>query len=1434
MKPRPSPFVRILLPSSAWLLVLAACSSDSSSGNHPPLVTIDSPFTGSSFAQGDEVELEGSALDPEDGALGGASLSWVSDLDGALGTGPSLTTTALSLGTHGIRLTATDSGGASGSADVHVRIAASPGSTPRAGEMNPYAGRMQRTPAKLDDELILVGRSGAEDQELLGIVDVPVVRYEFEPSSTPVEPRITARLDGLVPVAAAAGRPLGSSYHQAAVVQRTSAAPQFRLELLGLIDPGDDRLAEYIFQPPFPGAALDVAVADLDAFEETTGAKALEPPEGMNDEYHDEVALAFPDTLGGDLVARVEVLSFEDVALRRAASEPVPGPTSVTTTFTTQAMHPASRVVVRHGDSFYGTPLGPHLSVAYVDTLKRIVLDVFEYRHTRADVHAPDPRTDARSLEFVMHVILSTPLADSVVAAGGWDVVVGSPRRLGMDLVNSDVVLEVHNAAGSFVQSAWLLDGRDGDMVPDILGQETGEFARVEDGVGGEIGLSILPDSRIRIALGRIVDRLENRCEALGLFVLADTNRGAVVQSMSAFVEDPDVGDVRFGPVNEKPAWPGVVTIRNRPETVQTTRTSLVAGGFVSERNGLIDYRGMPSGVFDEFAEDCDNVNSAPYLGPMPSFYVADPAASELHAVTLSLGAVGGGGLAVTVPMDAALDQQVILLAADAEGDAAYYGSFRCFGSPTNQFDCRRLFLGDAELHYVIEDIETKSVLLQQPPKHVDYLPALGGIVDVSMRDGFMAEFVQTDQASGSLVRKLKTDWSVGERLKIGIGEPKAKDYESSFEMSLDYEHRSVQEGLTSTETRVSLTQSTGAVDDDVVWGKQQTIDFWRFPAQGGKSEDASPRDPSELPEDAYIEISIPDEPRTIIGAGTLNEGYQPTHMVGNILSYPTFAGDVDDLGDLFGFLGDYVPSDEDGTRRCQPLADGNLASCLIVANDGINDFVLPVAEVLAGDDFVGGQFEHVSAPIDVAEVLQVGGIAYSVELEFESTVKNGLTVTNNDTIKVDVTGKVPLEMDVEGVPFQFAEIEGQLRAAASFENARVSENALGSKAKIALRLPADIPLERSYQIRPSFGFTPGGGLRLAYQVNTGGAAATFWERNYSAPDPALHMPHRIVRTREGFRLGTDRSRDQVKGFFVRDGEDVDPFAPERKQGELLTEVPRAGDPVQLQVQVTNLSVATAATDLAVAFSVQVYAGGEALGEPIPIGAATIDFLPHRGQFPDVPQAHIASAYVLWDTAGFGPPPGQALITYLVRVTLDPDDRIPGETHELFDRFHDPLLGPTGQTLDPLLEKAQNNTGWALVRIAPSLAQEARAGGRGASSAKAGAAWARAVHLQLEGEQGLRRGAPLRGRVDEPLRLSLGLRSEQPVLDYGRLQVFDGDPEAGGLLILSRTVQGISDVTSEEFVWRPKTPGRRVLHAVFVGTRAGDHPALQIPVIIED
>ncbi len=92
--------------------------------NQAPTALIAAPAAGSMFAQGASITLTGTANDPEDGALSGASLAWSSDRDGGLGSGGTLTTTSLSVGTHLITLTATDSQGATGTATVTIEVIA--------------------------------------------------------------------------------------------------------------------------------------------------------------------------------------------------------------------------------------------------------------------------------------------------------------------------------------------------------------------------------------------------------------------------------------------------------------------------------------------------------------------------------------------------------------------------------------------------------------------------------------------------------------------------------------------------------------------------------------------------------------------------------------------------------------------------------------------------------------------------------------------------------------------------------------------------------------------------------------------------------------------------------------------------------------------------------------------------------------------------------------------------------------------------------------------------------------------------------------------------------------------------------------------------------------------------------------------------------------
>jgi len=95
--------------------------------NDKPVVVIEEPIDEAMFTQGTEVVFNGSATDTEDGELTGDALVWTSSLDEQIGTGATFSINNLAAGTHTVRLTATDSDGATNSARITLMINAGPG-----------------------------------------------------------------------------------------------------------------------------------------------------------------------------------------------------------------------------------------------------------------------------------------------------------------------------------------------------------------------------------------------------------------------------------------------------------------------------------------------------------------------------------------------------------------------------------------------------------------------------------------------------------------------------------------------------------------------------------------------------------------------------------------------------------------------------------------------------------------------------------------------------------------------------------------------------------------------------------------------------------------------------------------------------------------------------------------------------------------------------------------------------------------------------------------------------------------------------------------------------------------------------------------------------------------------------------------------------------
>jgi len=91
--------------------------------NSPPLVSITAPQHNSSFASGTLITFSATASDAEDGNLS-ASITWTSAPDGSIGTGATFNTSELSVGTHTISASVTDSGKLTATDEITVTVTA--------------------------------------------------------------------------------------------------------------------------------------------------------------------------------------------------------------------------------------------------------------------------------------------------------------------------------------------------------------------------------------------------------------------------------------------------------------------------------------------------------------------------------------------------------------------------------------------------------------------------------------------------------------------------------------------------------------------------------------------------------------------------------------------------------------------------------------------------------------------------------------------------------------------------------------------------------------------------------------------------------------------------------------------------------------------------------------------------------------------------------------------------------------------------------------------------------------------------------------------------------------------------------------------------------------------------------------------------------------
>ncbi len=115
--------------------------------NSAPVVSILAPTIDKTVAVSETVALQGEGYDDDTGPLQGTQLEWLSDLDGALGTGELLSLSKLSVGEHTITLRTPDGNNGFVTETVKVTVVADSKDVPVANAMVVSPPQIDLTPA---------------------------------------------------------------------------------------------------------------------------------------------------------------------------------------------------------------------------------------------------------------------------------------------------------------------------------------------------------------------------------------------------------------------------------------------------------------------------------------------------------------------------------------------------------------------------------------------------------------------------------------------------------------------------------------------------------------------------------------------------------------------------------------------------------------------------------------------------------------------------------------------------------------------------------------------------------------------------------------------------------------------------------------------------------------------------------------------------------------------------------------------------------------------------------------------------------------------------------------------------------------------------------------------------------------------------------------
>jgi len=180
------------------LLTAFADSAPITLSNKPPKLRVISPGDGAHYYRGQVVNLDGEAMDLQDGAIAGGNLAW-SSRQGAIGTGARVSISGLPVGVNPITLSATNSLGLTATSTVNILVDGNLGPSGPMLTAGPMqigwqvpAGEVQLQSAPLD-----VGNRGSGDLQFTASSSASWLTLNATTGSAPTTLTLSANPAGL-------------------------------------------------------------------------------------------------------------------------------------------------------------------------------------------------------------------------------------------------------------------------------------------------------------------------------------------------------------------------------------------------------------------------------------------------------------------------------------------------------------------------------------------------------------------------------------------------------------------------------------------------------------------------------------------------------------------------------------------------------------------------------------------------------------------------------------------------------------------------------------------------------------------------------------------------------------------------------------------------------------------------------------------------------------------------------------------------------------------------------------------------------------------------------------------------------------------------------------------------------------------------------------